>query len=468
MEVCRASGVLFHNDVVGKKIKESAENQQSNTIIFDTSKAELFNPNNGFKSLARKLRSNWKIIVNKDELTLDKILTAKVLVFGGPRKKFTAMEFDAIRQYIDGGGNVLVLMGEGGEARFDTNINFLLEDYGIMVNNDSVVRTVYYKYFHPKEALVSNGVLNRCVHAYDCDHVFSRISNVSVPEINRAAGKYVPGTSEAESTEFGNAYKNLLFDCRSLTFIYPYGATLNVIKPATAVLSTGSVSFPLNRPVCGFHSSKNTKGKLAVLGSVHMFTDQYLDKEENTKVQIADYHYIPDTSNLAERLRVCLQEGDEIPRDFSKMFDNELYRLDTGVVPGVIKAFEELHVRHEPLQLITPQFETPLPPLQPAVFPPTFRELPAPALDLFDLDEAFSSEKVRLAQITNKCTEDDLEYYVRECGDILNVNSKLPMDNRTAKHILDHIFHQVVEFKKLNQVCFFLSFFIKLPTQMTN
>ena len=29
----------------------------------------------------------------------------------------------------------MVLLGEGGESRFNTNINFLLEDYGIMVNN---------------------------------------------------------------------------------------------------------------------------------------------------------------------------------------------------------------------------------------------------------------------------------------------------------------------------------------------
>lgn len=27
------------------------------------------------------------------------------------------------------------MLGEGGESRFDTNINFLLEEYGIMVNN---------------------------------------------------------------------------------------------------------------------------------------------------------------------------------------------------------------------------------------------------------------------------------------------------------------------------------------------
>ena len=78
-------------------------------------------------------------------------------------------------------------------------------------------------------------------------------------------------------------------------------------------------------------------------------------------------------------------------------------------------------VKHEQLRLITPQFETPLPPLQAAVFPPTFHELPNPQLELFDLDEAFSSEKSRLAQITNKCTDDDIEYYVREAADILGM-----------------------------------------------
>lgn len=37
------------------------------------------------------------------------------------------------------------------------------------------------------------------------------------------------------------------------------------------------------------------------------------------------------------------------------------------------------------------------------VFPPNFRELPPPRLELFDLDEMFSSADVRLAQLTNKC-----------------------------------------------------------------
>lgn len=37
---------------------------------------------------------------------------------------------------------------------------------------------------------------------------------------------------------------------QALQFLYAFGATLNVVKPAKVLLSTGSVAFPLNRPVC--------------------------------------------------------------------------------------------------------------------------------------------------------------------------------------------------------------------------
>lgn len=49
-------------------------------------------------------------------------------------------------------------------------------------------------------------------------------------------------------------------------------------------------------------------------------------------------------------------------------------------------------------------------------------------------------------------TDDDLEFYVRKCGEILGVTPKLEKDQSDAKHVLEHIFFQVVEFKKLNQV----------------
>ncbi|XP_032760795.1 intraflagellar transport protein 52 homolog isoform X2 [Rattus rattus] len=399
------------------------EKELRSTILFNAYKKEVFTTNTGYKSLQKRLRSNWKIQSLKDEITSEKLIGVKLWITAGPREKFTAAEFEVLKKYLDSGGDILVMLGEGGESRFDTNINFLLEEYGIMVNNDAVVRNVYYKYFHPKEALVSDGVLNR--------------------EISRAAGKAVPGVIDEENS--GN-------NAQALTFVYPYGATLSVMKPAVAVLSTGSVCFPLNRPILAFYHSKNQGfGKLAVLGSCHMFSDQYLDKEENSKIMISDYTMVPDTATLSEQLRVCLQEGDENPRDFTTLFDLSIYQLDTTCLPKVIKAHEELNVKHEPLQLVQPQFEMPLPALQPAVFPPSFRELPPPPLELFDLDETFSSEKARLAQITNKCTDEDLEFYVRKCGDILGVTSKLPKDQQDAKHILEHIFFQVVEFKKLNQ-----------------
>ena len=107
-------------------------------------------------------------------------------------------------------------------------------------------------------------------------------------------------------------------------------------------------------------------------------------------------------------------------------------------------------VPHEALTLIPPQFECPLPKLAPATFPPTMREPSAPALDQFDLDEHFAKENIRLSQLTNKCSngEEDLEYYIAESGEILGVTKDLPFGERSAKHILFHIFKQIVDFKK--------------------
>ena len=70
---------------------------------------------------------------------------------------------------------------------------------------------------------------------------------------------------------------------------------------------------------------------------------------------------------------------------------------------------------------------SPLPPLQPAVFPPSLPDPPPAPLELFDLDEHFSSPHTRLAALTNKCNgttdEDELAYYISECAAILGVSS---------------------------------------------
>ncbi len=105
--------------------------------------------------------------------------------------------------------------------------------------------------------------------------------------------------------------------------------------------------------------------------------------------------------------------------------------ISSDKIPEVVALYKEMDVKLQVLTLIPPQFEAPLPPLQPAVFPPAWREPPPPALDLFDLDEHFASERVRLAQLTNKCKDpENLDYYIRQAAEVLGVTEKLPEGKR--------------------------------------
>lgn len=94
------------------------------------------------------------------------------------------------------------------------------------------------------------------------------------------------------------------------------------------------------------------------------------------------------------------------------------------------------------------------------VFPPVFSELPPPQLELYDLDEAFSSDRLQLTQFTNKCMaaagknktivdEKELEYFILECGQILKVvneNQKIT----EAKEVLNIMCTQIAQYKKLD------------------
>ena len=117
-------------------------------------------PSDGLKRLHRKLRAQFDIGENR-EISLESLAESSVVVFCCPTEKFSSVEFNVLKQFLKKGGSLLFLMGEGGEEKHDTNVNFLLEEFGISFNNDAVVRTAYYKYLHPKHVLVQNGILNR-------------------------------------------------------------------------------------------------------------------------------------------------------------------------------------------------------------------------------------------------------------------------------------------------------------------
>ena len=88
----------------------------------------MFKLSEHYRSLHRKLKANWKVQSNLGEggINLDTLLQSRVFVIAGPREKFTETEINNLKKYIEGGGSILVMLGEGGEKKFGTNINFLL------------------------------------------------------------------------------------------------------------------------------------------------------------------------------------------------------------------------------------------------------------------------------------------------------------------------------------------------------
>lgn len=277
-------------------------------------------------------------------------------------------------------------------------------------------------------------------------------------------------------------------DKYKVEFVYPYGATMNVVQPSSVLLTTGPVAYPFNRPIAGLYVNA-VGGKILATGSGHMFADKYitthdtnmllwdqlmnllLDRvtlapQELNDIEINDYTTVPDTIYLAEQPKICLVESIDcdIPTDFRKMFDMSLHSINNNLLRDVISAYEKLDVKYEPLKIIKPQFEIPLPPLQLAVFQPVFNDLAPPPLELFDLDEAFSSSKVQVNQLTNKCVaaalqedgqtskavnEKELEYFIQECGRIINICTE---DQKwTAKDMLHYIGVRIAQYKKLDR-----------------
>ena len=214
-----------------------------------------------------------------------------------------------------------------------------------------------------------------------------------------------------------------------------------------------------------------------VIGSYQIFSDDFIEKEENLKLQhilfkwlltnevdldngleedndIQDYAVIPDTGSMSEQLKSCLQTSEDQSQNFRSLFDFSMFKFDTNMIPEAVSLYSVMAVKHDALTLIPPQFETPLPSLMPAVFPPNLKEPLLPNLEMYDLDEEFASEKIRLDQLTNKYHDEDAEYYIRECGDILGITQQIERlkfgygGENDAKAILHRVLTELVKFKK--------------------
>ena len=388
----------------------------------------------------------------KKEFKLDKIKLANIFIIGEPKATFTQEEIDILKRYFEEGGNLLIMQGEGGDSKNNSNLNEFLKDYGIQFHSDSVVRTSYYKYLHPKECYIDTLKVN--------------------PDFLRTI-KNVNKKRKIDLLDNENEEDD---DDSLLKIVYPFGQSIDIDpngKNLGCLFNSGIISYPLNRPLCVCASSKSGKGKLCVLGSVKFIDNDYIDKEENRKVidgllrwllgitnpavtfpskevSISNYTYIPNIISLSDKVKSCLEEAKEPPRNFNDLYDMSLFKIDNNLVPEAIEMYDKLNVKHEILSIIPPQFETPLPPLQLAVFDPIIKDFQVPNLELYDLDEQFANEKIKLAQVTNKCNDEDLEYYIRECSDILGISGKI--DNKDdPKAVLAYVMKELINYKKLNQ-----------------
>lgn len=91
-----------------------------------------------------------------------------------------------------------------------------------------------------------------------------------------------------------------------------------------------------------------------------MFSDPYINKEDNFKIfeflfkylteesvtlnpidseepEIETYYQVPDIISLSSNLMSCLQESDELPQNVKNYFDQGLFCMDTSLVPKAIQ-----------------------------------------------------------------------------------------------------------------------------------
>lgn len=124
---------------------------------------------------------------------------------------------------------------------------------------------------HPKEAFISHGILNpeiarmkdaaslsrRAGGAHGSKPGSSGSGGGSGQRLGSASSNHSgSGGASGSTTASGGGGDDAGWSSGDgalggLTFVYPYGATMTVQSPAHPVLSSGPISYPLNRPVAG-------------------------------------------------------------------------------------------------------------------------------------------------------------------------------------------------------------------------
>jgi len=252
-----------------KQIKNSNDPSSENKLRIAVTglKKETIISTGKYSEFINFLRKFAKLAQVNKELSYDKIKTMNLIIISGPRQFYKQKEIDALKKYLEEGGSLYIALGEGGSDKNNTNLNDLLEDYGISFANDSVVRTSYSKYLHPKECFIEDGKFHE---------EFSR----TVKVVNKKRKIMTNDDLLDAVDEEGND--------DSIKVVYPYGCSLNIkSNKISTVFNSGMISYPLKRPLMVAQTSLSKKGKIIVVGSEKLVEDEYFFKEDNSKIVVS-------------------------------------------------------------------------------------------------------------------------------------------------------------------------------------
>ncbi|CAK9304810.1 unnamed protein product [Gordionus sp. m RMFG-2023] len=291
------------------------------------------------------------------------------------------IEIESIKKFINTGGTFICFIN-GQNNYKENNLTKLINYFGINLKNsednyENVISLVANKNLHPREAVIHyNKNIDRCF-------------NESNPDIEN---------SEPDEIHF--------------SFIYPYGVTLTIDDSrAYAILGTGKFCFPTDSCICALHIDKESGGKFCVIGSWHVFSDEYIKEFQNEILKTKLFEFlistkmpnhnlnhsftrietIPDISALSDQVKSCFSfnEFNVIPNHDLDLIirDEPFWHFNpcSFISKKIIK--ESDNEANQKITLIKPPYEQIFPKFQlilhPIIFP---QPIEMPELEIFDLD----------------------------------------------------------------------------------
>ena len=356
------------------------------------------------KQLRRILQSFSNDVQNYSP---EKLTECELFVSIGKLPLHSEDDVAMLANFLDRGGSVAVL-----SAEVDPIVNDFLGLYGMKIEGGAVVRAVYHPpYFHPKHALISNGI----VQPFE--------------------------TEDKQSQQSDGA--------DAMTFVFPNGTTLNVETPAVPLLSSGSTSFPVDCPIAAAWEATTGNGRLIVVGSSDIFGDDWIEREDNAQLCDIFFKYllhrisfdpslgrfdfeekecVPDIATLSNLIKPCVQEVAELPQDFRTLLADDQFGLTVEEVIGFSQMMPEEN------------------------FPPPSSPMTAHTPRDPEMDEHSTDVHVHLSELLNECTDENLSEFVIRAGLVVGVGVEaveddIQNDEEKAKHVLHDVATFLVQSK---------------------